>query len=269
MLEQCTAVAWEINTTRFFGLYSLFYLGELRELGARVPALLRDAEQRGDLYAATNFRVGVPNASWLARGDVPGARAALEAAGRDWSTEGFHVQHWHAALAAENIRLYAGEQGKDGRLPVEDAWRSFVGVHFHRVEVMRIEANHLRARSLIATALADGGQRTPFLRRARALGKSLVREKALYGVGLGQLILAACAHQAGHAERAVTLLEKGLRALEQSDMHLYAALTRWSLAILLGGHEREIGDKRARRWADEQGVAEPARWRAMLLPGLP
>ncbi len=40
---------------RIFGVYSLFYLGRLREHARRAAHLLADSERRGDLYTAVNL----------------------------------------------------------------------------------------------------------------------------------------------------------------------------------------------------------------------
>jgi eukaryotic-like serine/threonine-protein kinase len=53
LLERCTGVVWELGTARLMGCASLFFMGRFRELLSRVPALLQDAEGRGDLYEAT------------------------------------------------------------------------------------------------------------------------------------------------------------------------------------------------------------------------
>ncbi|HEV7557566.1 MAG TPA: protein kinase, partial [Kofleriaceae bacterium] len=60
----------EITTIQNFTLSSLVYLGELAELGRRVPVLLADAERRADRYAANALRGWRSNVSWLANDDV-------------------------------------------------------------------------------------------------------------------------------------------------------------------------------------------------------
>src|SRR5262249_53539182 len=54
--DQCTGASWELDTARFVSLWSDFYRGDLDDLFRRVPALVREAEARGDSYAITNMR---------------------------------------------------------------------------------------------------------------------------------------------------------------------------------------------------------------------
>src|SRR5439155_7871087 len=72
--EQCTGMTWEVDTSTTFIVFCLAYLGEIAQLVRRVPAAMREAQERGDLYLATNLRLGYPNLVWLAKGDVAGAR---------------------------------------------------------------------------------------------------------------------------------------------------------------------------------------------------
>ncbi|HEX4458721.1 MAG TPA: AAA family ATPase, partial [Polyangia bacterium] len=74
--DRCIGAAWEADSAQSFSLWSLFYLGELAQLQQRVPTAIREAEERGDLYAATNLRIGELNFVHLASDDVEGARAA-------------------------------------------------------------------------------------------------------------------------------------------------------------------------------------------------
>ena len=47
--EQCAGVTWEINYTETLHLGSLLYQGRIREVSRRVPELLSEARERGNL----------------------------------------------------------------------------------------------------------------------------------------------------------------------------------------------------------------------------
>src|SRR5262249_32516187 len=53
--NRCTGVAWELDTAQTYRLVTLVSLGAIGELSRLGPAYVREAEQRGDLYAATNL----------------------------------------------------------------------------------------------------------------------------------------------------------------------------------------------------------------------
>ena len=48
--DRCTGVIWELDTTRIYILWSLFYVGRLAELRDRCQELFHEAGERGDRY---------------------------------------------------------------------------------------------------------------------------------------------------------------------------------------------------------------------------
>src|SRR5690606_23005706 len=77
---RCAGAQWELTTAELCSLWSLFYLGELRELARRVPAMVDEALCRGDLYAAVSMRLGLPNCAWLAGDDDDTAERQIDEA---------------------------------------------------------------------------------------------------------------------------------------------------------------------------------------------
>src|SRR5262249_52987428 len=91
----CAGVDWEMNVNYTFGLLALAHLGKIRELTARLPALLDDAKARGDLYALTVFRTGHTVLVPLAMDDPHGALQAADATLASFEREHFVAQHFH------------------------------------------------------------------------------------------------------------------------------------------------------------------------------
>jgi serine/threonine protein kinase/tetratricopeptide (TPR) repeat protein len=267
MVEQCTGVAWELDTARAFSLYSLYYMGRLGELSRRVPALVREAQERGDLYATTNLRVGLLNSSWLVRGELEAARAMIDVAEREWTTEGFHVQHCYHTQARCHTDLYAGDY-EAAHVTMERTYPRFLRAQYHRVEIMRVEVLELRGRCLVALAAHDARRRPELLGVARRLAARLLREPAAWSAPLGLVIQGACAAQDGQSERAAELFGDAGARFEQLDMHAHALMARWNRDRLLGGQERTAADEAAQQWASEQGIADAERWRWVLAPGV-
>src|SRR5205823_6399372 len=55
----CTGVIWELNTAQRYGLWARMYLGEVADIARRLPVLLKEAQQRDDLYAVMNLTLVV------------------------------------------------------------------------------------------------------------------------------------------------------------------------------------------------------------------
>src|SRR5262249_39059154 len=60
----------ELNASRTFRTMSLFYLGDIRVLAARMPQLAAEARARGDLLALLGAVSTVGVVAWLAKDDV-------------------------------------------------------------------------------------------------------------------------------------------------------------------------------------------------------
>ena len=172
--DQCVGVTWELNIAQNLVIWALMYLGELGEVSRQVTALLANARSRGNLYLATELCTRC-NYVWLAADDPDeGEREAVESIER-WSQKGFHRQHYSAMLARVQTALYRG----DG----EAAWRLFAEQQsmlrrslITRVQVFRVEALYLRARS--ALAIAARNRSSPrFLAVARAGARRIARER--------------------------------------------------------------------------------------------
>src|SRR5262249_19648890 len=151
LLDKCVGVQWELVNTRLFHVWSLFFLGELGELSHRVPVLLREAKERGDLYAATAQRIGLANVAWLAQGDPETARARIDEAAASWSHEGFHFQHYWSLLAEVNLLLYEGD-GRGAHALVHERWPALARSLFLRIHNIRVEAVCFRARAALTSA---------------------------------------------------------------------------------------------------------------------
>ena len=263
--QESTAI-WAHDTIDFFIMYSLFYLGELHELATQAPQLLRLATSRGDLFGATNLRVGLINAAWLVPGDLATAREHLAEAARQWTVRWFHLQHYHHLLAESQVALYAGEAGAGRRVLVE-RWPALKASQILRISLIHDEVLHLRARLAIAEAQDDSSNRAALLRGAARDASRVARAREPAIAVLGELALAAVDHARGDDKRAVTRLRACLIAFERAEMTTYVAATRTVLGKLLGGDEGAALVTEADAALRAQTVAEPARWVAMLAPG--
>ena len=178
--ERCTGVTWELDTAGIFALFSLYYLGQVREMARRLPALLQEVQQRSDLYSETFLRVRVEHLVHLAAEDPARAREEVRRGIGLWSRQGFHSQHYWEMLALGEIDLYCGEAEAAWRR-IEERWKALARSLLLRVQGVLIETLNLRGRVALTMAVARPAEGERFLREAEGYARRLARQKAPMG----------------------------------------------------------------------------------------
>ncbi len=248
--EVGATVSWEAANARLFSVWSLFYLGDMSALTVRVPALIREAEDRNDRYALTSLRCGLANVALLVADDAEGARAAVANAMAGWSTRSFHFQHYWAALSETMIDLYLGDTAKSAERLL-NCWSLLKSSQLLTIQNVRIEARSLLARVLVASGRIDEA-----LRQA----KKLEDERAGWAVALATMIRALA------SPAPLEPLWSALRLFEEQEMALFAAATRMRLGQAQGGAAGEANVRTATAWFVGQGVKNPLAMARMLVP---
>jgi serine/threonine protein kinase len=265
--ERCTGVVWEILLAQLIGLDLLFFLGDVAELSRRLPSLLKDAKQRGNLLRATFLRIGYSShVAWLAADDSEGAVQELEGGLREW-TRFDHMQIW-ARGARRDIALYSGTSLAIPD-PVTEGWRPFARALDRFAQVGFIRGLDSRARCRLGMAGSNPNPREAqsLLKGAEAHARVILREKTLWGDPLAHLIRAGAASTRGETERALGLLESAEAGFAAADMALHLAATRRRRGELLGGDAgRDLVDA-ADTWMSGQAIKNPERMTAVLAPG--
>jgi eukaryotic-like serine/threonine-protein kinase len=262
--ERCSGVGWEISSSRIMHLWSLWYLGRVDAIRDRLPTILREAEERGDLYAATSYRTYFAPMARLAADDAPGAAAITAEALDNWSQQGFHFQHYCRLFAGVQIELYAGMAPRALEV-VEAGWPELKRSFLLSVQQNKVEALHFRGRAELACGRATGNDR--LVGRALSRARTIRREQSVWGDGFAGLLEAGATWTRGDAGGAATLLEAAIPLLEERNMALYAAAARRSLGVVRGGAAGEVLIADGDRAMTELGVANPGRMAAMLVPG--
>jgi hypothetical protein len=257
--DTCTNVWWERNSAQQVAHRSLVMLGRFRDLAGRVPRQLREAQERGDLYAATGLMTGLPNLVLLAAGDADGARARADDAMGRWSRGGFHVQHYDDLLAQTHIDLYRGD-ARAARDRVVARWPALENSRLRRVQLRRVLSSDLHARA----ALAAGD-----IESARRRSRELRGEGAAWIAPLADLIDAGIAHHRGDREAAIGALRAALDGAEGEEMALHAEVARLCLGALVGGDAGTELRVRALAWFSDEGIRSPERMARIFAPGLP
>ncbi|HEX6084824.1 MAG TPA: protein kinase [Thermoanaerobaculia bacterium] len=228
--EHCTGVTWELNTARLFGLRCRQFLGDMRGMAERFPVVLRDAQDRGDRYFATNV-VLFSHYVYLADDQPVKASEQIEQAIRGWSHAGFHVQHlWHLRAAVE-IALYEGD-GARAWATLEESWHAARTSLVARVQFTRMVLEDVRGRAALAAGSIDAAGQS---------AKRLEAEKAPWGTALAMLLRRE--------------LREAEPLLQKLEMHLHAAAVR-----------RRLGDPSGTEWMTAQGIRNPEAMTRLLLP---
>lgn len=246
--EVGSRLSWEAANSRLFTVWSLFYLGDIAGLSVRIPALTREAEERGDRYAVTSLRCGLANVALLAAGDPAGAREAVASAMAGWSTRSFHFQHYWAALSETMIDLYTCEYGKSFDR-MEQCMRALSDSQLLRIQNVRVEARSVMARVLIALGRFD---------EARAQASLLARE----GVGWADALSLLIEGLAGDEES----LRKSIETFDRHEMALFSAAARLRLGQRQANAVGEANVRAATAWMTAQGVKDPAHLANTLAP---
>src|SRR5688572_6342971 len=219
--ERCTGVTWEIDMAQMYALASLFFLGEVPELSRRLPLLVKDAHERGDLLALTNLRLGFfSHIAWLAADDPVTARSELQAGLHGWSQQRFDLQHIWARGTERDIALYGGEPLQAGE-PVVARWRGLARILDRFAQAAAILGLSSRARRRLGAAAGMGAtaERAALLIGAEAHAREMEREKTDWGTSLALLIHAGAQSTRGDGAAALRRLadaEAGLRASEMA-----------------------------------------------------
>lgn len=265
--QECAGVPSEISSTELYVVGSLFYLGRLDELCRRHGEMLRAAEDRGNLYVATNLRTGIPSLPWLVRGEPEQARAERDEALARWSQQGFHLQHYYELLGSGHIDLYTGEPGR-ARARLLERWPDLERSMLLRIQVVRTEAHQLRARLALAELAAGAAEASALEAAVRHDLETIEREGAAWTLPLARLLGAGLAAVEGRVELAASHLREAAELADRGSMALYAALARRALGRIQGGDEGAALAADADEWLRAEGVRDPARFAAVFSPGL-
>jgi hypothetical protein len=255
--EENIGSSYEMNNLIMFQLWTLYYLGEVRELSARTGALVEDARQRGDQFFEHHLRTGFPLVTWLAADRPAEARDGLTRMVARWSRRGFHAQHWWGLTGAMLVELYDGDP-REAHARLCREWGALQRSLLPRMQNVRIEAWDMRARGALAIAGTDAhGDR--ILRQARADARRIEREEMPWATPLAQAIYAAVDFRKGQRERALAALARAEEGFRAADMALFAAAAQRRRGELIGGDAGQELIDQADAWMRSQGIVRPAR----------
>jgi len=263
---RCVGVSWETGSTLTFLLWSLWWAGDYRTFCGRAPAIIREAEERGDRYLATNLCSGYVNAAWLVADDPQTAEARAASAIGPWGRGGSHLQHFHDMVARVHIDLYRGD-GAAAYRRIDAAWKALDDSMSLRIQVVRVTSEYLRGAAAIAAAENEVDP-AALLSVALRAARRLEGERAAWAAPLGALLRAGARARDGERGTSVTsLLEEAARGASACGMAGYAAAARRALGLVRGDSDGQAMVAAADAELGARGVKSPARFAGMLAPG--
>jgi tetratricopeptide (TPR) repeat protein len=265
--DRCTNVTWEMNTVVLFGLTALFQLGEIGEMCARLPRLLREAEERGNYYADVMLRVSRTNVVWLAADKPDEAERNIAEAIERWPSDRFVLPHYYELVSRTAIDLYRGDAER-ALARIEERRTLLHASFLDRVQRVRIETNIAHCGAATALAVTNQGQRRRrLLATAHKLARSVLKEKATWARGLAHMALARIAELRDDAPLAVQQLEAAVAAFDSHEMAMYANVARRQWGRIVGGDEGGAAVALADSRIAAQGIECPERFAYFLSPG--
>jgi hypothetical protein len=256
---------WERDITQGLMLLCWYYMGEMREVDRRVPAIVADAVQRGDRYMRSLSAATVASYCWLARDD-PETHAEVVRSGVTGPAprNEQRSEHISAEMCLADNALYTGEPER-AQVRLREAIPAATASLVLRIRFTLIAALEVEARVALALA-CRGRDRRANLGTVRRNANQLERFRQPWPSAVALLLRAGAADAEGRSGDAVSLYAAAAAAFDNAEMALYAALARRRLGEQLGGERGRALIDAADAWMAREGFKNPARFGAMLAP---
>src|SRR5262249_51575540 len=147
------------------------------------------------------------------------------------------TQHYFELLAETQIDLYRGD-ARAALARVERTWPALDAALLLRLQCLRVEVTHLRARARIAVAAGTAPRayrRRRLLAAARRDAQRIEAEPCLWAPPLAASIHAGVAALEGDDAAAADRLDSAARGFDRLHMALHAVAARYWRGSLRGG----------------------------------
>jgi tetratricopeptide (TPR) repeat protein len=263
--DRCTGVIWELDTTRIYILWTLFYLGRLADLRDRCQEVFQEASERGDRYMVATPGPFVGAFARLGDDDVEGARRFARDALGQWSHQGFHIQHLNFYYGNLYIDLYAGDAAGAWRR-IKETERVLESSLLLRIQQVNTDVIQHAGRCAVAMAAVDDDPE-PLLRQAEKSARRLDQQQTDWAFALARLVRAGVASLRRDDVHAAKHLADSIERFELADMGLFAASARRQLGQLRGGDEGRELIEQADALMRLHSIRNPSRMASCLAPG--
>ncbi|MEQ1506901.1 MAG: AAA family ATPase, partial [Myxococcota bacterium] len=235
-LERCAEAAWHVARTRMLQCWCHIWRGRLAVIAEVVPRLVKDAEERGNLYLATSLMTDIGYILGMVRDDVGPVWDALDARETWWTPDGFHLQHLNLGMSRIQLVGYRGDAAEAFRLADDlfHRWRRSVLV---RGSMFVGLVHQLRARAALGLAEVEPARRAALCGVARETLRSLAGFELPQAAASLKGIEARIHEVEGDLDGAVARLREAVAGLDATGIVALAQSYRRHLGRLVGGDE--------------------------------
>jgi len=238
-------------------IINLRWMGDLQQLAAKVQPYLKDAVERGRKSQELNVRLSAGFLLLLREDAAARAEDFVRAAYLRLSEQELTLQHIFELEARLLILLYQGR--------TEEAWDLFSRKRrkFQGSGLLRMDLFQTMWRSL--SALVALAAKQP-LRLAEPEVEWLLRSRCVFARPMYALLKALILRRQGRHAEALALMRQAEAGFSDCDMLLHLACTRYRYGHW---HTGAAGKERlaaARHFMNSQGIKNPERMAAMLIP---
>lgn len=268
--ERCIGVGWDLATLRILTVEGAYSLGDLQRMSREFTQAMEDAGRRGDLYLQTCLGTASAPLLDLLRDEPESCRQHVFQHLRNWRYPGFSHYQIIGLWRRAQSHLYEGQASLAHRcLHQEMPAQGKLILRF--VQCLRINDLELRGRCAIAAATEDPSRRQTLILDAELQARKLAAEDAQWAHGLAAILRSGIAAVRGgpQAPAAMHELCQAETLLCASGMMLLATAVRRRRGQLLDSAEGRELFTAADQWMHEQGIVNPVRLTAMLVPGFP
>jgi eukaryotic-like serine/threonine-protein kinase len=254
-----------IDNALAYALRALFYLGDINQLLLRLPELLKDAKDKGNLQLFANLKTNALYIKHLAADEPDKAQLLLSQGSDSVTKRGKNLYYFIKILAEGEINLYS-QAASVALEQINQQWPVLKKSLLLHSQFVLIEALHFQARAALAIS-KEVSDSASYLAIAEKNAKRIMREKTPYGDAWAELILAGVAAKRGNVKLAIANLDSAEKRFVNADMALYAAVVCRRRGELLAGDEGNALITTSDNWMHNQQIKDPARMTNMLAPG--
>ena len=266
--RDCRGAEYEAAVALVWSLSALGQAGRVAELCTRIPAVIREADSRGDLFAANNYRTGFHALARVAAGLIDDVQSDLRKVVETWKPGFYQMHAYHRVFAGVAADLYLGRP-RAAVAWVENDWPALKAGLYLRMELPAMELRWARARAALALAFEERGrQRQRRLARVKALIRAVRSASCPAARPHAALLRAGLAVIDDRVDGAISPLRLALGGYSAAAMRMHAEVTRWVLGSLVGGAEGSALVAAAQDWMKTERVPAMRPLVRALAPGL-